>query len=116
METGGREVFVWQAEVCKALANPKRLEIIHALAVGGRLCAAELLSAAELSKTNLSQHMRVLRSAGIVEAEREGVQVCYRLSSPKVGAACETLREFLAERAGRQHGRLAGGAAKRLGR
>jgi len=102
MKTRDKEVFVLHAEVCKALANPKRLEILHTLAGEGRQCASDLMRATDLTKTNLSQHMRVLKLAGIVKSEREGVQVCYRLSSPKIGEACETLREFLFERLDRQ--------------
>jgi DNA-binding transcriptional ArsR family regulator len=67
------------------LTNPKRLEIVHSLHERGRLCAADLIDALGLSKTNLSQHMRVLRTTGIVEAEREHTQVCYRLASPRIG-------------------------------
>ena len=116
MNKKDREVYVLHAEVCKALANPKRLEIIHALAAAGRLCASDLMRDVRLTKTNLSQHMRVLKLAGMVEAEREGVQVCYRLSSPKIGEACETLREFLSERLDRQGALVRGGAPRKTSR
>lgn len=102
MRGSEKEIYALHAEVCKALANPNRIEIVHVLADGGRLCASELIRSVGLTKTNLSQHMRVLKLAGVVESEREGVQVCYRLASPKIGEACETLREFLFERLGRQ--------------
>ena len=61
MKASDKELLSVQAEVCKALANEKRLEIINLLATKGQQFAAELMAGAGLTKTNLSQHMRVLR-------------------------------------------------------
>lgn len=116
MKTRDKEVFALHSEVCKALANPKRLEIIHTLAAKGRQCASEPISSMQLTKTNLSQHVRVLKLAGIIESEREGVQVCYRLASPKIGEACELLREFLYERVGQLGALIKGEKARRPSR
>ena len=77
------EITRLQAEVLKTLASPRRLQILHLLFDGprevGRL-AAEL----ELSQPNVSQHLAVLRSAGLVEAQRDGREVRYRLTDPDV--------------------------------
>ena len=113
MKTNDKEIFAAQAEICKALANAKRLEIIHLLATKGRQFAAELMTSAGLTKTNLSQHMRVLKQAGIVAFEREGTHIRYELASPKIGEACETLHEFLVERLER-NGRLAAGKKRNI--
>jgi ArsR family transcriptional regulator len=90
-------ITILQAEVLKTLANPRRLEILHRLAGGpcevGRL-AAEL----GLSQPNVSQHLAVLRAAGIVEAEREGREVHYRLTDPDVIVACGVMRRVLERR------------------
>ena len=89
-----------QAEVLKTLASPRRLEIIHRLAEGpcevGRL--AEELGA---SQPNLSQHLSVLRTAGLVESEREGREVRYRLTDPDVIRACSVMRGVLQRRLSR---------------
>jgi ArsR family transcriptional regulator len=94
------EVFRLQAEVLRALANPKRLEIVHLLAEGpcevGRL-AEEL----DISQPNVSQHLAVMRSIGMVEAERDGREVRYRLADPEIVAACETMRGVLIRRISR---------------
>ena len=94
------EVYRLQAEVLKALSNPRRLEIVHLLAQGpcevGRL-AEEL----EISQPNVSQHLAVMRTIGIVEAERDGREVRYRLTDPEIVSACETMRGVLLRRIGR---------------
>jgi DNA-binding transcriptional ArsR family regulator len=91
------EITILQAEVLKTLANPRRLDIIHRLALGpcevGRL--AEEIGA---SQPNVSQHLSVLRAAGLVEAERDGREVRYRLTDPDVIAACGLMRGVLQRR------------------
>ena len=94
------EITALQAEILKTLASPRRLEIIHRLAEGpcevGRL--AEELGA---SQPNISQHLAVLRSVGLVEAEREGREVRYRLTDPDVVVACGLMRGVLQRRLAR---------------
>ncbi len=91
------EITTLQAEVLRTLASPRRLEIVHRLALGpcevGRL--AEELGA---SQPNISQHLAVLRAAGIVDAERDGREVRYRLTDPDVVVACSVMRAVLQRR------------------
>lgn len=91
------EITTLQAEVLKTLAHPRRLDILHALSRGpievGRL--AERIGAAQ---PNVSQHLAVLRAAGIVDAERDGREVRYRLSDPDVMVACGVMRAVLERR------------------
>ena len=63
-------ITILQAEVLKTLASPRRLEILHALAAGP-IEVGRLAKAIGASQPNVSQHLAVLRSAGLVEAERE---------------------------------------------
>jgi ArsR family transcriptional regulator, virulence genes transcriptional regulator len=94
------EVYRLQAEVLKTLANPKRLEIIHLLAEGPReVC--RLADELGISQPNVSQHLALMRSAGIVESERDGREVRYRLSDPEIIVACETMRGVLVRRLSR---------------
>jgi len=94
------EITILQAEVLKVLASPRRLEILHRLADGprevGRL-AAELGA----SQPNISQHLAVMRASGIVEAERDGREVRYRLADPDVIHACDVMRDVVARRLSR---------------
>ena len=91
------EITILQAEILRTLASPRRLEILHALARGpievGRL--AEVIGA---TQPNVSQHLGVLRAAGIVEAERDGREVRYRLTDPEVMVACGVMRGVLERR------------------
>jgi DNA-binding transcriptional ArsR family regulator len=97
------EITILQADVLRTLAHPRRLEIIHRLADGpvevGRL-ADEL----GLSQPNVSQHLAVLRVAGVVDAERSGREVRYRLSDPDVMRACGLMRSVLERRLNRLAG------------
>ncbi len=91
---------ILQAEVLRTLASPRRLEILHRLAQGpcevSRL--AEELGA---SQPNVSQHLSILRAAGIVDAERDGREVRYRLTDPDVMVACTVMRGVLQRRLAR---------------
>ena len=104
------EITILQAEVLKTLANPRRIEILHVIARGpievGRLAAA-----IGASQPNVSQHLAVLRSVGIVEAERDGREVRYRVTDPDVLVACELMRSVLERRLDRL-GALAANAAR----
>ncbi len=94
------EVYRLQAEVLKTLSNPRRLEIIHLLAEGPRE-VSRLAEEIGISQPNVSQHLALMRSAGVVEAERDGREVRYRLSDPEIIAACETMRGVLIRRLSR---------------
>jgi DNA-binding transcriptional ArsR family regulator len=97
---GMDEVYKIQAEVLKTLSNPRRLEIMHLLADGPRE-VGRLAGEMGISQPNVSQHLALMRAAGLVEAEREGREVRYRLTDPEIIVACETMRGVLARRLSR---------------
>ncbi|MGA2493105.1 MAG: metalloregulator ArsR/SmtB family transcription factor [Roseiarcus sp.] len=74
-----RAMFSAFAEVAKALAHPHRLEILEQLAQGERSVEA-LAERVGLSVANASQHLRLMRRAGLLASRREGKRVLYRLS------------------------------------
>ena len=90
------ELHELHARVCKAIADPKRLLIINELR-DRELSVSELCEALDLSQSNASQHLAVLRERGVVSARREGTSVIYTLRGRKVLEAVDLLREFLAE-------------------
>jgi len=89
-----RRIFQLQAEICKGLAHPRRLEIIHRL--GAReLAFGDLRAALGVSKANLSQQLAVLRQCGIVSVRRNGVTTFYRLTYPEIATACAAVQKAL---------------------
>ncbi len=98
-------VYEFQADICKIFSHAKRLEIINTLK-NGELSASELIDKTGLSKANLSQHMNVLRSKGVVIARRGGVNIHYRIANPKIVQACHLMREVLLEQF-QQKGKMA---------
>jgi DNA-binding transcriptional ArsR family regulator len=95
--SGMDPIFNLQAETLKTLASPRRLEIVHLLSSGPRE-VGRLASEIGISQPNVSQHLAVMRAAGIVEAERDGREVRYRLVDPDVVAACSLMRGVLKRR------------------
>ena len=91
-----KTLFELQAEVCKTLASPKRLEIINALKEGEKT-VGELVEILGVPKANVSQHLAVMRHKGILNSRRDGVNIYYRIANPKVVQACGLMREVLTE-------------------
>jgi DNA-binding transcriptional ArsR family regulator len=85
------------AEVCKVLTDPKRLMLIDALA-GSERSVGELAAVLGVTLANASQHLGVLRHAGLVETRREGTTVLYRLSEPEIVEACRIIERLVARR------------------
>jgi rhodanese-related sulfurtransferase/DNA-binding transcriptional ArsR family regulator len=90
-------VYALQAQTGKAVASPRRLELLDLLAQGPR--TVEVL-ARETSQTlaNTSQHLQVLRGAHLVEAEKRGLYVTYRLAGEEVTRFCLALRQLAESR------------------
>ena len=103
------EITLLQVEVLKTLASPRRLEILHALSQGP-IEVGGLARRLGATQPNVSQHLAVLRSAGLVDAERDGREVRYRLSDPDVMVACGLMRTVLERRLTRL-GRMAEASA-----
>jgi DNA-binding transcriptional ArsR family regulator len=87
-------IYERQASICKAFANPIRLRILDMIAQRP-YAASELQEQLAISKANLSQHMTILRAAGVVITHREGKQVYCTLAVPEVKQACQLIRNVL---------------------
>ncbi|MGH9189133.1 MAG: ArsR/SmtB family transcription factor [Acidimicrobiales bacterium] len=84
------------AEVGKALASGRRVEIVDVLAQGER-SVEEVAGEIGQSVANTSQHLRALARSGLVSSRRSGTRVLYRLAGPKVEQLWATLREVAVE-------------------
>ncbi len=107
------EITILQAEVLKTLASPRRIEILHALAAGP-MEVGRLASSLGASQPSVSQHLAVLRGSGLVEAERRGREVRYRLADPDVMVACGLMRTVIERRLTRLAEIAIGGSALAL--
>ncbi|MGP4021923.1 metalloregulator ArsR/SmtB family transcription factor [Actinomadura sp. 3N407] len=69
------------AKVFKALADPVRLRLLNLIASveGGEACVCDLTGPFELTAPTISHHLKVLRQAGLIEGERRGTWVYYRV-------------------------------------
>jgi DNA-binding transcriptional ArsR family regulator len=79
------------AATFKALSDPTRVAIVNRLSTASAVCVCDLTAAFELSQPTISHHLRLLRTAGLVEVERRGTWAYYRL----VPEAIDRLRRVL---------------------
>ncbi len=68
--------------VLKAMAHPARLEILQILQEGS-LCAGKTNDIISISQPNFSQHLKILRDAGLIERVCKGTRHCYYLTMPE---------------------------------
>jgi ArsR family transcriptional regulator len=81
------------AAVARALADPKRLCVLHSLAEG-ELSVRDLSDKVGCHVPNMSQHLAVLRNSGLVLTRRDGNNIYYRLADQKVLEACRLLQSI----------------------
>jgi ArsR family transcriptional regulator, arsenate/arsenite/antimonite-responsive transcriptional repressor len=73
-----REEAIRMAQVAKALGDPVRLQLVDVLRKHvGKVCVCELVPLFDLSQPTVSHHLKVLRDAGIVGSERQGLWAYY---------------------------------------
>ena len=87
------------ADVFKALGHSSRLLIVDVLGHGER-CVADLTELIGSDMSTVSNHLSILRNAGLIMDERRGQQVFYRLTTPCVTKAFACMEEMRAARAG----------------
>jgi ArsR family transcriptional regulator, virulence genes transcriptional regulator len=97
LTTDTLEHYRVHAEVCKVLIDPKRLMLLDTLR-GGERSVGELAVAIGATLPNASQHLAVLRTAGLVEGRRTGTTVTYRLAEPAIVDACDIIHAIVTRR------------------
>jgi len=76
-------------QLFKALSEPTRIRIVWLLQAGGELCVCDLVEVLDLPQSTVSRHLAYLRNAGLVDDQRKGVWMYYRLP--------EKMNDLLAE-------------------
>ena len=92
-----RDVYEVHAEMCKVFTNSKRLEILNLLR-DKEMSVTDLTKRTKLSQVNVSQHLSIMKSKGIVASKRRGKNIYYSITNPKIIKAFDIIREILAER------------------
>jgi ArsR family transcriptional regulator, arsenate/arsenite/antimonite-responsive transcriptional repressor len=94
-EPVGEETAAGLAQVFRALGDPVRLRLVSLIGAhqGGEACVCDLSAAFHLSQPTISHHLKVLREAGLIDSERRGTWVYYRL----VPSALEKMAALLAD-------------------
>jgi len=83
------------AAVFKVLADPGRCRLVAAIIEAGELCVCDLAATVEMSESNVSHHLRVLRSHELVRARREGKMVFYSPDDAHIGVLLDITREHV---------------------
>ena len=78
------DVLKQKARLFRDLGHPARLKILCILAREGRQCVCRMLPELEVPQPTLSRHLAVLRGHGLIEDEREGTMVFYRITDGAV--------------------------------
>lgn len=81
----------------KLLSEPVRLQILHALRAGP-MSVNELTNAVKTSQPNVSKHLKMLQSAGVLRREQEGNTVFYAIADESIFTLCETVCDSLEEK------------------
>lgn len=90
------QIFDLHSEILKALAHPRRLEIVNLLR-DQELDVSDIHTMLDLPQANISQHLMILRDSQIVNTRREGKQIYYSLSHPNIIKASDMFREVLVD-------------------
>ncbi len=92
------EMFDLHAQILKALAHPRRLEILN-LIREQELSVSDIYAMLDLPQANVSQHLTILREANVVETRREGKNIFYTVADHRYIEASDLLRDILIDTA-----------------
>ena len=82
------------ADMCKTISNPRRQAILDTIR-DGEMTVSELIERTGISQANLSQHLSILRSKGVVKTRRDGNNIYYSISNIKIINAYDLISEVL---------------------
>jgi ArsR family transcriptional regulator len=95
------ELNLLHANICQALGDPKRIQILYALFDQPRNVTA-LAEHLDTPQPTISRHLRVLRQRALVKSERNGASVVYQLTDERMIDVLETMRHILRDSLSRQ--------------
>lgn len=91
-----KDIFDFQAEVCRMFANPQRLQILNLLKTH-ELSVSDIIKALETPKANVSQYLAQMRLRGFLKTRRDGTNIYYRIANAKLVHACGIIQDALGQ-------------------
>ena len=91
------EKLQYSTTLMKALAHPLRLKILEYIDSQGIINVNKIYNTLKLEQSITSQHLRILRVAGLVETQRDGKFIHYSIKYPKIANAVKAINNFLEE-------------------
>lgn len=85
-----------EVEALRALAHPVRWGILRRLAAEPGICACDFTEFFDVSQPTISAHLKVLREAGLVTADRNGTTICYRIAPGRLGRLGQEITQIAA--------------------
>ncbi|MCU0851053.1 MAG: metalloregulator ArsR/SmtB family transcription factor [Candidatus Thermoplasmatota archaeon] len=82
-----------EIEVFKALADPTRLKILECIKEGEK-CICEIIPYTKKSQPNVSQHLKILRTAGLIEERKEGTYLFVKVSTKQIYNVIESVKNL----------------------
>jgi ArsR family transcriptional regulator len=83
------------SELMRALAHPLRIKILGFIDKHGTINVNKIYNTLKIEQSITSQHLRIMRSAGVLISERDGKFVHYKINYPKVDKAVKAINRFL---------------------
>ena len=89
-------IYAYHADMCKVFSHPKRLELINELR-GKEMNVTDLSRRLDITPTNLSQHLAMMKERRILVSRKEGNVVYYRIANPRLLTIFDMMRQMLFE-------------------
>ncbi len=84
------------AEMFRLLGDPTRVRILFAVQEAGELCVSDIAAEVETTETKVSQALRLLRAASVVQSRRDGRNIFYSLDDDHIAQLLNVCRDHLA--------------------
>ncbi len=81
-------------KIFKALGHPIRMKIVRSLR-NGPLCVCVINENVEFSQANLSQHLKILKDAGVLKSEKDGLKIMYSIKDEEVKNLIDTAEKII---------------------
>jgi len=105
MEADAMELYELKAGVLAAIAHPLRLAVLDVLS-DGEVCVCDIAERVGAKRSNISRHLAVMLSAGILASRKEGLQVFYSLRTPCILGSLDCVVNVLREQMSHQNALL----------